>query len=147
MNIIEVMDGFSLWGIFAILMAIILVFSQLGFLIAKHLEKSRSGTVKVRTGPVVSATLGLLAFMLAITFGTVTSRDNERKHLVLDEANAIGTAYLRADLLPDADREAVQRILNHYLTLRVAAAQTGTAGELKHLTQARNCRVNYGRWP
>jgi hypothetical protein len=136
-NIIEVMDEFSIWGIFFMLIATILVSTQLGFLLGKHLEKSNSGAINIRTGAVVSATLGLLAFMLAFTFGTVTSRDNERKHLVLDEANAIGTAYLRADLLPDADREAVQRILNHYLMLRIAAVQAGIADELEHLTQAK----------
>jgi hypothetical protein len=59
---------------------------------------------KPRLGPVVTASLTLLAFMMAMVFGAVESRFHERKLIALDEANAIGTAYLRADLLPKADR-------------------------------------------
>jgi len=50
----------------------------------------------------IAAILGLLAFRLAFTFGVAASRFDTRRELVLDEANAIGTTFLRAALLPTA---------------------------------------------
>jgi hypothetical protein len=55
------------------------------------------------TGPLAAASLSLLAFMLAMVFGAAESRLSELKYVALDEANAIGTAFLRADLLPEMD--------------------------------------------
>ncbi|MEA3412099.1 MAG: hypothetical protein U9R74_11260 [Pseudomonadota bacterium] len=49
---------------------------------------------------------------------------------MLDEANAIGTAYLRAELLPEAQRDAVRRLLYDYVSLRLDAVQLGKGGEL-----------------
>ena len=48
----------------------------------------------------VAATLALLAFILAFTFGLAGSWFDVRRRLVVDEANAIGTTYLRAGMLP-----------------------------------------------
>jgi hypothetical protein len=136
MNIEEIMDNLSMWSVFFILITSILICTHIGFLLAK-LDKRTPGRAIMRTGPIVTATLGLLAFMLAFTFGAVTSRENERKHLVLDEANAIGTAYLRASLLSDTDQTKSEHILNQYLGQRITAVQAGIAGELEHLTQAK----------
>jgi len=70
----------------------------------------------------VAATLGLLAFMLAFTFGMAGARFDARKQLVLDEANAIGTAYLRAQLLPPPHSTEIQALLREYVDIRVAGA-------------------------
>jgi hypothetical protein len=51
--------------------------------------------------------------------------------VVLDEANAIGTAYLRADLLPNADRVEIRQLLYEYVTLRVEASQSGPGQQLE----------------
>ena len=58
-------------------------------------------------GAMVRATLGLLAFILAFTFGLAAARFDTRRQVLLDEANAIGTTYLRAGMLPDR-RDAVR---------------------------------------
>jgi len=50
-------------------------------------------------GAMVGSVLGLLAIMLAFTFHLAATRFDARRHAVLEEANAIGTAYLRARLL------------------------------------------------
>ena len=69
--------------------------------------------------PIVGSILALLAFMMAFTFGMAGSRYNTRRAAVLDEANAIGTAYLRADLLPDAHRAEVRALLREYVDVRL----------------------------
>ncbi len=69
--------------------------------------------------------------MLAITFAAVAARFAERTHLVLEEANTIGTAYLRTDLLPKADRAEIRQLLDDYLTLRIQAIQFHTGEQFK----------------
>ena len=63
-----------------------------------------TGKETINTGPFATATLSLLAFMLAIVFGAAESRFGDIKRAVLDEANAIGSAFVRADLLPEPER-------------------------------------------
>jgi hypothetical protein len=53
-------------------------------------------------GAMVGAILGLLAFMLAFTFSLAAARFDARRTAILNEANAIGTTYLRARLLAGA---------------------------------------------
>jgi hypothetical protein len=66
-----------------------------------------------------------------MVFSTVASRFDELKHVALDEANAIGTAYLRADLLPEADRAATRKLLNDYVNLRIEVMDDGTGQQLE----------------
>jgi hypothetical protein len=74
----------------------------------------------------MGSTLGLLAFMLAFTFGMSGTRFDARKQLVMDEASAVLRAYQRAQLLPEPPRSECSRLLQEYveLRLRVAAAQS-----------------------
>jgi hypothetical protein len=76
----------------------------------------------------VGATLGLLAFMLAFTFGLAAARFDTRRQVLLDEANAIGTTYLRAGMLPDR-REAIRALLRDYVDVRLAAVRSGNVTE------------------
>ncbi|MDJ0958673.1 MAG: hypothetical protein QNI91_17535, partial [Arenicellales bacterium] len=90
-----------------------------------------TGEERVHTTPLVTACLSLLAFMLAIVYSAVDSRFSELKHVVLDEANAIGTAFLRADLLPNADRVEVRQLLQDYVNLRIEAMQNGEKEQIE----------------
>ena len=71
--------------------------------------------------PVEAAVFGLLGLLLAFTFSGAASRFEERRHLIAEEANAIGTAYLRIDLLPTGTQPEIRRIFVRYLDVRVAA--------------------------
>lgn len=72
-------------------------------------------------GSIVAATLGLLAFLLAFTFGISASKFEERRMLVIDEANAIKTTYLRAGYLPEPYRIEIRNLLKEYVSLRLEA--------------------------
>jgi hypothetical protein len=67
----------------------------------------------------VGSTLGLLAFMLAFTFGMASSRYDARKQFVVDEANAIRAADLRAQLLAEPRRSAIRALLLEYVDVRL----------------------------
>jgi hypothetical protein len=56
---------------------------------------------------------------MAFTFGMAASRFDTRKQLVLEESNAIGTAYLRADLLPEPHRTEIRNLLREYVDVRL----------------------------
>jgi len=67
---------------------------------------------------ILGASLALLAFFLAMTFSMAGSRFDTRKKLVLDEANAVETTYLRAKLLPEPFRTEFQDLLGKYVNVR-----------------------------
>ena len=69
-------------------------------------------------GSAVTATLGLLAFLLAFTFNMTADRYNKRKALLLEEVNAIHTGYLHADFLEPAAARKAQVLLLEYAALR-----------------------------
>ncbi len=70
-------------------------------------------------GVVLGATLTLLGLLIGFTFSMAVSRYDQRKNYEEAEANAIGTEYLRADLLPAADASRVRDLLRKYTDQRV----------------------------
>ncbi len=76
-------------------------------------------------GAMVGSVLALFAFMLAFTFGLAANRYEARRQAVLDEANAVGTTYLRAGLLPEPVRGESARLLREYVDVRLAMVQEG----------------------
>lgn len=91
---------------------------QAGFFLARKLrtieEEERSDLDLV-----VNATLTLLALIIGFSFSMAVSRYDQRKNYEEEEANAIGTEYVRVDLLPAADKAQIQQILRRYTGLRV----------------------------
>jgi|SRR5208282_3184617 len=71
-------------------------------------------------GLVETATLTLLGLIIGFSFSMATVRYDQRKNYEEAEANAIGTEYVRADLLPAADAAKVQAQLKKYTDLRIA---------------------------
>lgn len=69
---------------------------------------------------------GLTAFIPAFTFGIVFDRFEARKELVREEANAIGTACLRSDFLPEPDRTESRRLFREYLDMRLEFTRMAT---------------------
>jgi hypothetical protein len=68
---------------------------------------------------IVGATLALLGFILAFTFGFTASRFDSRKQLLLDEVNSIGTTYLRAGFLTEPHCTEVRDLIRKYVDLRI----------------------------
>ena len=68
---------------------------------------------------VVNASLTLLALIIGFTFSMAVSRYDQRKNLEEQEANAIGTEYLRVDMLPPADAAKIRSLLRLYLDKRI----------------------------
>jgi hypothetical protein len=71
-------------------------------------------------GIVVAATLTLLGLIIGFSFSMAVTRYDQRKNYEEAEANAIGTEYVRADLLPPADAARLRTLLRNYLDLRIS---------------------------
>jgi len=77
---------------------------------------------------VETATLGLVALLLAFTFQVSMSRFEEARQLIVSEANAIGTAYLRLDLLEPSDRTEIRGLFRAYLEDRIHIYEVVSSG-------------------
>jgi len=122
MNLEHLLDRIPIWGLFIATVVVTLLAVEGGFRFGRYQHQHREPGQDAPVGAMVAATLGLLAFMLAFTFGMAGARFDARKQLVLDEANAIGTAYLRAQLLPPPHSTEIQALLREYVDIRVAGA-------------------------
>ena len=89
------MDSVPVWVIFAATVLVVMLAIEAGYRLGdvahRRSEEEKESPVSAFAG----AVLGLVAFMLAFTFSIVSNRYDARKELVRNEANAIGTAYLR----------------------------------------------------
>jgi hypothetical protein len=114
-------------GILSLLVVIVILGSVwMGFLASgKRRLTGTAGESPEEQGvaAVVAALFGLLAFMLAFTFGLAAARREVRRDLLLDEVNSIGTTYLRAGLTPEPHRSQIRQELRDYVDLRIDAVK------------------------
>src|SRR6187549_1405723 len=107
------------WRVLSIVGVLLLVFTEIGFRAGWRLHLRKDEPRKTQIGGVQGAVLGMLALLLGFTFSMSVGRYDNRRDLVLEEANSIGTTYLRASFLPDAHKTAVEEILRHYVDVRL----------------------------
>jgi hypothetical protein len=85
---------------------------------------------------VEGATLTLLGLIIGFSFSMAINRYDQRKYLEEAEANAIGTEYVRADLLPAADAAKVHTFLRDYVNQRILFYNTRDARQLQEINAA-----------
>lgn len=99
---------------------LMLTFSEAGRRIGiRTLQQDPEGHSK-GTGAAEGAVFGLLGLLIALTFSGAAARFQDRHFLVADEANAIGTAYLRLDLLPADAQPEIKEWMRRYVDVRMA---------------------------
>src|SRR5262249_19034420 len=121
-------DLLPLWALFIFILVVVLLSVEFGYRLGKYRRSRREQEKEAPLGTMVGATLGLLAFILAFTFGLAAQRFDTRRQVLLDEANAIGTTYLRAGTLPERGLE-VRDLLRDYVAARLEAFQPGKLAE------------------
>lgn len=115
----ELFDSLSIFSIFIGTAVFILISFEVGYQISKYAQSHYKGKIGTSQGPMVGGILAMLAFVLAFTFSMAASRFDDRKVTVLNEANAINSAYLRADLIAQPHRTEVKRLLREYVDIRL----------------------------
>lgn len=92
---------------------------EAGYRMGKHRLKKYPESKSEGSGAVESSVFAILGLILAFTFTGSLSRYEHRVKLVLQEANAIGTAYLRLDLLPKDAQNKLRPLYREYLQSRI----------------------------
>lgn len=126
----EPLDSIPIWWILLLAIILGLLIVEAGFRYGIWRRKTVIYEKEAPVAAMVAAILGLLAFMLAFTFSMAASRFDARRTAVLDEANAIGTTYLRTRLLPNPQRSETARLLREYVDLRATLSHPGKLEEL-----------------
>jgi hypothetical protein len=94
---------------------------------------------------IVSATLTLLALIIGFSFSMAIGRYDQRKNYEEAEANAIGTEYVRADLLPTDNAAKVRALLREYLDARIVFYRLGDDQQLQRVN-ARTAQLQSDLW-
>jgi len=102
-------------ALFLAMMAVIEVGRRLG---AARLAKNPEGLAKGIGAP-EGAVFGLLGLMIAFTFSGAATRFEARRHLITEEANAVSTAFLRIDLVPEEAQPELRSLFRRYLDSRL----------------------------
>jgi len=102
--------------------------AQLGARFARNIEDVREDF-----NTILGATLTLLGLVVGFTFSMAVGRYDQRKNLEEEEANAIGTEYVRTDFLPASESENVRRLLRQYLDQRIAYYETRDRETLRQI--------------
>lgn len=115
---------------------IFLLFFELGHLIGKARRSKTAKETASAIGPMAASILGLFAFLIAFSFNMAAQKFDTRKHNVLLEANAIGTAHLRADLLQDPYKSKIKDLLREYTDIRLKLILTEKDLKAEYLTKS-----------
>jgi hypothetical protein len=121
-----------------VLLLIQLFFHEIGYRLGLR-ARGRADTQAESVGIVVGGMLGLLAFVLALTLSFASNRFNETRNGTLAEANAIGTAWLRAEAIGLPRGDDIARLLERYAKVRLDFIRSDKNPiELRALTQETN---------
>ena len=122
---------FNQWAVLLIISLLLLVLSETGYRLGVISRRKNAHAAESLGGSVQGAVLGLLGLLLGFSFAMSVGRYDVRRALVNEEANSIGTTWLRADFLPTPAREEIRNLLVNYTRLRIErVANAGSEKEL-----------------
>ena len=113
-------------------LAVLWFSAQIGVVCRRHLQRIDEDD-RQDLSTVVAATLTLLGLIIAFSFSMAISRYDQRKNYEAEEANAIGTEYLRANLLSGADADRVHQLLQEYVRQRMLFYETRREPQLHQI--------------
>jgi hypothetical protein len=116
----QLLDPIPIWAILLIFSAAMLLAYEIGFRVGVWWQERTPGEQEGPTGVLVGSMLALMAFLLAIVMGMAADRFDNRRALVLEDANSIRTAYLRAGYQPAPVGDQVRELLREYAPLRIS---------------------------
>ena len=136
---ITLIDVIPIWLVYLLTVAILFLAAEVGFRLGGFTQKRWPDQAEAGVGMVVGAALALLGFLLAFVTGIALDNFNQRRHLVVLEADVIGTTYLRAGYLPDPYGEDSRKLLREYVDLRLEARKPGNLGNA--ITQSEQIHI------
>jgi len=115
------LDSLPLWVVFLLAVVLLLLASEAGYRLSRVMLRRWPDRAEASVGALNGATLAMLAFLLAFVTSAAVSSFSARRQAVVAEANAIGTAYLRAGYLPEPYTAESRQLLRDYVDTRLQA--------------------------
>jgi hypothetical protein len=115
------LDFLPLWGVYILTVVLLLISIEVGFRLGNILQRRYPDHSEASVGAIVGASLAFLGFLLAFITSIAVNILNDRRALVVSEANAIGTAYLRAEYMDEPISTVSRRLLREYVDVRLEA--------------------------
>ena len=125
-----------LW-VFAGMIVMAMLAIETGFLLGKANRKNVQAEQLTPIATVVGAILAMMAFVIALTFGSANTRFDARKAALIEDVTAIQTAYLRANLIPEPQRSTVRTLLRDYVQARAGIVYSYGQPETLRVVQQR----------
>jgi len=125
MELYGLLDDFPILILFVATIVIAMLSYEGGFRAGRWRSRRPEREEEVVVRSMVGTMLGLLTFILAFTFWIAATHFEAARQSLLTQANAIRTAYLRADLLPEPHRMEIRDLLRQYIDVRLDAYQSG----------------------
>ena len=113
----ELLYSIPQWLIGLITLIILIISVEVGYLIGLKAKIEMTQPMKSQISTIQTAILTIFTFLLGFTFAMALSRFDNRKQMVVKESNAIGTAVLRSQLLPENQREKMNELFKQYVNV------------------------------
>jgi uncharacterized membrane protein HdeD (DUF308 family) len=143
---VNFLNQFSSFTIASSVFGLMMLFFYLGIQLRKMREKKLHNVEEKSIGAIEGSLLGLLALLLSFTFSMSSSRHDKRINVIVEEANNIGTAILRADLYPDSIRSAFRKDFKAYLESRIDFFEAGHDMQKIMKTLERSSALQQSLW-
>lgn len=117
------------WAVFGIVTLLLLALAEAGCRFGNASRRRDPDGASGHSGSVQGAVLGLLGLLLGFSFAMAVGRHDARRSLIVEEANSIGTTWLRAAMLPDTHGKESRQLLKRYTALRIEASKVATDQE------------------
>jgi hypothetical protein len=128
------------------LFAGVLILLRVGWMLGQRRVHREGPDSDAGQAPIEGAIFAMMGLLIAFTFTSAASRFDDRRTLVGIEVNAIGTAWLRLDLLPRDRRVALQDLFRQYLDARIALYKDFTDTGAVALELQRTSRLQQQIW-
>jgi hypothetical protein len=142
----EPFSDVRVWVFTLVSLALLFLGSELGFILGRVARRRVDENTKTWIAAAEGALLGVLALLLAFTMAMAVSRFDSRRLLVVDEANAIGTSYLRTQLVPAPEGPEMAGLFREYLDARLAFAHAGDDARAIQDARDRSSRLQSEIW-
>jgi hypothetical protein len=119
MNFNGLVGSVPFWLIFPATCFIVMLFWEVGYRFGHSLARTQDSESGQSITTLVSIILGLVAFLLAFTFNMAATRFQDRRDVMIEDVNAIGTTYLRTETIAEPERSHIKALLKNYVENRI----------------------------
>lgn len=133
----ELLYNIPQWLIGLVALILLIVSVEIGYWIGLKAKVEMTQSMKTQISTIQTAILTIFTFLLGFTFAMALSRFDNRKQMVVKESNAIGTAVLRSQLLPENQRIKMNELFKEYVNVEFSITSRAniSANEKKGLNQ------------